>query len=140
MDALTAPDVPRPLQPRELARLRTSCGHAFVPPAPASWGYRWYDLGGETVPFYLRRFEEGGVSASVALSAPLERLWGEDAEPGANAVALLGVTLGLRSMALPAVLDADVGDGTLRRLLDRVLDEVACLDVIAACDCPICPR
>jgi hypothetical protein len=138
MAALAAIDQVRPLRPQETARIRGGCGHAFVPPAPAAWGYRYYDLGGELPPFYLRRFALRSRTASVALTAPVERLSGDDAERGAVALARVEITVGARTVPWIALLDEVARDRDARELLEHVLDEVVCLDLVPARDCPIC--
>jgi hypothetical protein len=131
----TATPTVRPLRAAEAARIASSCSHAHVPPAPAAWGYRYVDLGGDTPPFYVRRFTVGKLVAAVTLAAPLERTTGDDAEPGAHAVARVGVTLGARRVAWPEVLGPH---GAHAPVADLVLDELAGLDLLQAGACPIC--
>jgi hypothetical protein len=132
------PNAVRPLRPQEIARVRDGCGHAFVPPAPAAWGYRYHDLGGETSPFYVRRFREGDTSASLTLRAPIEQTGWGDAEPGAQAIAQVVVTLGARTIAWEALLGERPASRAARHVLEQVLDELVCLDLVPAHECPIC--
>jgi hypothetical protein len=138
MSVVDSPTNVRPLQEKEVARIQRSCSHVHVPPAPAAWGYRFYDLGGESLPFYLRRFEAGQVAGTISLTAPVERLTGDEAEPGASAIARVSVTLGLRTLGWDEVLDPALREHGWRDVVALVLDELACLDLIPAGECPIC--
>ena len=138
MRSTTAHTPVRPLRPQEISRVREGCGHALVPPAPAAWGYRYHDLGGDSAPFYLRRFRVGGASASLALRAPLERTGWDDAEPGAQAIARVVVTVGARMLAWAHLLDEAPSQRVARELLEQLLDELVCLDLVPAHECPIC--
>jgi hypothetical protein len=120
------------------ARIRTGCGHALVPATPAARGYRYYDLGGSSEPFYLRRVAAGPIVGAVTLTAPIELSSGDAAEPGAPGLVRVGVSIGVTSLAWPRLLDQDGRGGVWSDLVGQALAEVARLDLLTPAQCPVC--
>jgi hypothetical protein len=126
------------IHPVDAERLSGCCAHAQVPDHPAADGYRYYDLGGELPPFYVRRFEFDGRTAAVTLTAPLEMSSGDDAERGAPAVARVGVSYGMRSIPFVDVLTAELLPAESALLARIVVEALLDLRLLEAADCPIC--
>jgi hypothetical protein len=126
------------IHPADAMRLTGSCSHALVPAHPAAEGYRWFDLGGELPPFYLRRLEFDGRTAAVTLTAPLEASTGDDAERGAPAIARVGVSYGMRAVPLHDVVNGDLESGESALLARLVAEALLELQLLEPGDCPIC--
>ena len=120
------------------ARIRSGCAHALVPAAPAAMGYRYYDLGGSSEPFYLRRIASGPILGAITLTAPIELSSGDAAEPGAPGRARVGVTIGVTSLPGSRLRDQDGRGGVWSDLVRQALDAVAQLDLLTPAECPIC--
>jgi hypothetical protein len=126
------------VRPQDAERLSRCCSHARVPDAPAQDGYRYFDLGGELPPFYVRRFELTGKTAAVTLTAPLEETTGDDAERGAPGVAHVGVSYGVRAIPFADALTAELMPGESALLARIVVEALLDLPLLEADDCPLC--
>ena len=126
------------VDPADARRLTRSCRHGLVPARPAEAGYRYHDLGGEHPPFYLRRFRLGERSAAVSLTAPVERSWGLDAEPGAAAVARVELHLGARTVPWSEMLWPRLRPGDSALLARAALEAVLDLELLERTCCPLC--
>jgi hypothetical protein len=126
------------LTAEDLDRIRSCCSHVLVPDEPAVRGYRYFDLGGEAVPFYLRRLSAGPIVGAVTLSAPIELSSGDDAERGAHALAKAGVSIGVISIPWSRLLDQDVCGGVWADLVRQGLEALSQLELLEPGDCPIC--
>jgi hypothetical protein len=122
----------------DVRRLGRSCAHALVPARPAEAGYRYYDLGGERPPFYLRRFRLGERTAAVSLTGPVERSSGLDAERGAAAVARVELFVGARSIPWPELADPELVPGDSALLARAALQAVFELELLEREWCPLC--
>jgi len=122
----------------DVERLRTGCGHARVPSAPAARGYRYIDLAGEDPPFYVRRLAAGRLTGSVILHGPIEASSGDDAERGAPGIARISVSIGVNTIPWGRLLDVELCSGPWAMLLGDALEEIAALEVLDAPGCPIC--
>jgi hypothetical protein len=126
------------VDPADARRLARSCTHGLVPAHPAEAGYRYHDLGGEHPPFYLRRFRLGERSAAVSLTAPVERSWGLDAEPGAAAVARVELHVGARTIPWNEMVSPRLGQGDSALLARAALEAVIDLQLLERDGCPLC--
>jgi hypothetical protein len=129
-----------PISADDAARISRGCSHVSVPAHPVAAGYRYYDLGGELPPFYVRRLAMGDRSAAVALRAPVERSSGADAERGAPAIAACEITLGLRRIPWDDLIDLQPATGESALLARRALEAVLDLELYEHGDCPLCSR
>jgi hypothetical protein len=126
------------VDPADAARVAGCCSHTHLPDHPAADGYRYHDLGGELPPFYVRRLEFDGRIAAITLAAPLEWTSGDDAEPGAPAVARVGVSYGARSIALADAPAPELLSGESALLARLVFEALLQLPLLEAAECPIC--
>jgi hypothetical protein len=133
-----APRATAALHPDAARRIRRSCAHAYVPSEPAVRGYRYIDLGGNAVPFYLLRLQAGDSVGAVSLTAPIELSSGEPAERGAPGIARARVTVGVHTVPWARLLAQDLGEGAWDDLLASALHELSRLDLLDARECPIC--
>jgi hypothetical protein len=105
---------------------------------PAAAGYRYYDLGGSTPSFYLRRFRLGARTAAVSLIAPVELSSGLDAERGAPALAQVVLSVGARPIPWQEVCEPDLFPGDSALLARAALQAVLELDLLTDDECPLC--
>ena len=133
-----APWADAALHPEAARRIRRSCAHAYVPREPAAGGYRYVDLGGDVVPFYLLRLRAGEAVGAISLTAPMELSSGEPAERGAAGIARTRVTVGVHTVPWRRLLDEDLCRGAWAGVLGNALQELARLELLDARDCPIC--
>ncbi|MGN6380313.1 MAG: hypothetical protein ACTHNU_15270 [Gaiellales bacterium] len=122
----------------DVDRIRTACSHVVVPREPAASGYRYYDLGGGAAPFYLRRLSAGPIVGALTLSAPIEFSTGDEAEPGARALARAAVSIGMTSIAWTRLANQDLCGGVWADLTRQAVEELSQLDLLEPDDCPIC--
>ena len=127
------------VHPLDRARLARSCGHAHLPRTPAHEGYRYYDLGGDTPAFYLRRFRLGEQTSAVRLVAPVELSSGLDAERGAPALVTIELSVGPRVIRWDEIADPVLLPGESALLAQAALEAVVGLELFAAGECPLCP-
>jgi hypothetical protein len=124
--------------PQDAHRIAYSCSHVTVPAQPAASGYRYHDLRGDTLPFYVKRMALGDRSVAVTLRAPIELSAGDDAERGAAGLARCELTVGLRRIPWQDVLTFTLHEGESAILAQRAMDEVVQLNLLEAGDCPVC--
>jgi hypothetical protein len=105
---------------------------------PAAAGYRYYDLGGATPSFYLRRFRLGARTAAVSLIAPVEFSTGRDAERGAPALAQVVLSVGARAIPWHDVREPELFPGDSALLARAALQAVLELDLLTGEECPLC--
>jgi hypothetical protein len=122
----------------DVERIRTGCGHARVPSAPAARGYRYLDLAGDAPPFYVRRLIASRQTGSVMLHAPIEATSGDDAERGAPGIARVSVSIGVNTIPWTRLLDVELCSGPWAALLGDALEEIAALEILDPPGCPIC--
>ena len=133
-----APWATAALHPDAARRIRRSCAHAYVPSEPAVRGYRYVDLGGDAVPFYLLRLRSGDSVGALSLTAPIELSSGEPAERGAPGIARARVTFGVHTVPWSKLLDRELCRGDWADLLGTALQELSRLELLDASECPIC--
>ena len=126
------------VHPLDRARIARGCGHARLPGTPAHEGYRYYDLGGDTPAFYLRRFRLGEQTAAVRLIAPVEVSSGLDAERGAPALVTVELSVGPRVIPWEEIGDPVLLPGESALLARAALEAVVGLELFAAGECPLC--
>jgi hypothetical protein len=127
------------VHPLDRARLARSCGHAHLPRTPAHEGYRYYDLGGDTPAFYLRRFRLGEQTSAVRLVAPVEISSGLDAERGAPALVTVELSVGPRVIPWDEIAEPALLPGDSALLARAALEAVVGLELLSAAECPLCP-
>jgi hypothetical protein len=138
MISTTPRRLPRRLPAGDLLRIEASCSHALVPERPAASGFRYVDLGGEVPPMYVRRFGIGAKSAAVTLVAPIEMIDGDEAEPGAPALARAALTVGFRRVPWERIPDLELQPGESALLADAAVRAIAGLDLLEPDECPLC--
>jgi hypothetical protein len=127
------------VHPHDRLRLARGCGHARLPQMPARDGYRYYDLGGDEPPFYLRRFRLGTYVSAVSLIAPVEVSSGLEAERGAPAIVKVEMTVGPRALRWDEIADPLLAPGESALLARAALQAVLDLELLTAGECPLCP-
>jgi hypothetical protein len=130
--------LPPTLSEDDLERVRAGCSHVVVPLEPAAGGYRYYDLGGGAVPFYMRRIACGPILGSVTLSAPIEFSTGDEAERGARALARAGVSIGTITIPWGRLGKLDICGGVWADMIRQALEAISDLELLEPDDCPIC--
>jgi hypothetical protein len=132
----TTTRAPRPIA--SAARLSACCGHVLVPAHPVAAGYRYVDLGGDTAPFYLKRFTLGDRSTAIALRAPIERTSGDEAERGAPALAHCELSIGPRRVGWSELPALELRAGESATLAHRAVAEICELETLQRDECPFC--